>query len=328
AVDGVSFDVQPGEILVLLGPSGCGKTTVLRMIAGFEHADRGSVRFDGQALTQAGDTPKHVRPEHRNIGFVFQDYALFPHMSVIRNVMYGLHGKRSDRRVRALQALDLVGMTDYAERRPHELSGGQQQRVALARSLGPSPRLILLDEPFSNLDASLRENTRQEMRKLLHEQDMAAILVTHDQEEALSFADRIAVMSAGRIEQVGAPRDVYEQPTSAFAATLLGRVNLLQVNANGREADSVLGRLRLDREVHGPITVAIRPEHILLSDPSEANGVHGTVVSQDYKGHDLTYRIQVDGQIVTVQSDYRTTYPEEASVALRVVADAVVLPAH
>lgn len=331
AVEDVAFTVNPGEIMVLLGPSGCGKTTALRLIAGFENADRGNIVLEGRILTMTkgcsgapGLKPVHIRPEKRNIGFVFQEYALFPHMNVLRNVMYGLHGWRAKRKARAKEVLDLVGMADYAQRKPHELSGGQQQRVALARSLGPSPKLILMDEPFSNLDAALRESTRLEVRKLFQEQNMAAILVTHDQEEALSFGDRIAVMNEGHVEQIGKPTDVYERPSTPFVATFLGRTNLLKLDAVGNEAPSPFGRIQLDRQAAGTVTVSIRPEHLRITEPHHA-GCKGRVVSREYKGHDLTYRVQVDDQTFIIQTDYRCTFKPGDRVCVQAPERAVVV---
>jgi len=330
AVRDVSFDVSRGQIVVLLGPSGCGKTTILRLLAGFEQADRGSVVLDGKALTMThgcpgapGISPVHVRPERRSIGFVFQDYALFPHMTVLKNVMYGLKA-RPGRKQRAIDALRMVGMNDLADRKPHELSGGQQQRVALARSLAPSPKLILLDEPFSNLDASLRESTRAEVRRLLHDANMTAILVTHDQEEALSFGDQLAVMNKGRIVQTGTPRSVYEQPSTAFVAQFLGRTNLFNVDAQQGVADSLLGRLQLNRDVTGRVRISVRPEHLILELP-RADLTCGQVISRDFRGHDLTYRVKVGPQTVLVHTDHRCLFGTGDQVAVVPTQRAVVV---
>ena len=323
-----SFEVRPGEIFVLLGPSGCGKTTTLRLIAGFEPADAGTITLDGRVLTdaEAGHQRVQVAPDRRGIGFVFQDYALFPHLSVLRNVMFGLPGWRAVRKARALEALRLVGMEALAERRPHALSGGQQQRVALARSLAPAPRLLLLDEPFSNLDAALRESTREEVRRLLHQQGMAAILVTHDQEEALSFGDRLAVMNAGRIEQVGTPEEVYRQPSSLFAARFLGQTNLLRVAArDGCLADSPLGCLRLHRNAEGSVLVSIRPEHVTLLAPDGTETPAGTVVGREYRGHDLVLKVQVGEDQFTALTDFRCQFCPGDLVSLSVSEPAVVI---
>jgi len=331
-VDDVAFEVNRGEILVLLGPSGCGKTTTLRLIAGFEHAEHGYIVLDDRVLTVTpgcggapGIKPVHIRPERRGIGFVFQDYALFPHLSVLRNTTYGLRGAWWTRKARALEALRLVGMADLAHRKPHTLSGGQQQRVALARSMAPAPKLILLDEPFSNLDAGLREATRLEVRKLLHEQNMAAILVTHDQEEALSFGDRIAVMNCGRIEQIGSPVEVYEKPATTFVASFLGRTNLMKVNAKAGVAPSAIGTLRLDRAVDGDVTVSLRPEHLSLTPA--ANGDTGEVISRDFRGHDLIFRVRVGEETYTVHTDYRCRFEPGDRVNVLASEAAVVVDA-
>ncbi len=331
AVEDVAFDVERGQITVLLGPSGCGKTTVLRLIAGFEHADRGFVVLDGKTLTLThgcdgapGIKPVHLRPEKRQIGFVFQDYALFPHMNVLKNVMYGLTGPRKQNAECAREALRMVGMTDLAERKPHELSGGQQQRVALARSLAPSPKLILLDEPFSNLDASLRDATRQEVRRLLHDANMTAILVTHDQEEALSFGDQVAVMRDGHIEQIGKPREVYERPCNAFVAQFLGRTNLFEVDAKQGVAQTVVGRVQLDRETTGRVCVSVRPEHIALELPRTGLSC-GKVVARDFRGHDLTYRVQLNDRDVLVHTDHRCVFGVGDEVGLVPTQRAVIV---
>lgn len=326
-VDQASFTVEPGEIFVLLGPSGCGKTTTLRLIAGFEPADHGRVVLDGVTLTDA-DAPRRVQvaPDRRGIGFVFQDYALFPHLNVLKNVMYGLPGWGGARRERALEALRMVGMEGLAERRPHALSGGQQQRVALARSLAPAPRLLLLDEPFSNLDAALRESTREEVRRLLHQQGMAAILVTHDQEEALSFGDRLAVMNQGRIEQVGTPEEVYRMPSSLFAARFLGQTNVLRVAArDGCLADSPLGCLKLHRNAQGNVLVSIRPEHVTLLPPDAAATPAGKVIGREYRGHDLVLRVQVGEDQFTALTDFRCQFCPGDLVSLSVSEPAVVI---
>lgn len=327
-VDHAGFQVGPGEIFVLLGPSGCGKTTTLRLIAGFEPADAGTVTLDGRVLTAAdpGATRTQVPPDRRGIGFVFQDYALFPHLDVLGNVMFGLEGPRRTRRDRALAALAMVGMEALAGRRPHALSGGQQQRVALARSLAPAPRLLLLDEPFSNLDAALRESTREEVRRLLHAQGMAAILVTHDQEEALAVGDRLAVMNAGRIEQVGTPEEVYRLPASLFAARFLGQTNVLRVAArDGCLADSPLGCLRLHRNAEGNVLVSIRPEHVTLLPPDTTETPAGKVVGREYRGHDLVLKVQVGEDQFTALTDFRCQFCPGDLVTLKVSEPAVVI---
>jgi iron(III) transport system ATP-binding protein len=322
-VAGVSFDVSDGEIFALLGPSGCGKTTTLRCIAGFERATEGTVAAADRVL-ESDDTS--VPPEKRGIGLVFQDYALFPHLTVLENVAFGLADlPEAERRERAAETLKMVGLSGFEDRSPHHLSGGQQQRVALARALAPEPAFILLDEPFSNLDALLRQGTREEVRALLKEKGMSAVLVTHDQEEALSFADRVAVMRSGQIEQVGTPEEVYYQPRTLFVAQFLGRTNLLLSDAAGTEADTPLGRVSLNRSASGTVLVSLRPEHLTLEAPSASDGVVGTVVERAFKGHDITYRVDCDGSEYLVHTHNRMTYQPGDTVGVRPLESAVVL---
>ena len=322
-VQDVSFDVADGEIFAILGPSGCGKTTTLRCVAGFERATEGRVVMQGRTLSGPG---VHVPPEGRGVGIVFQDYALFPHLTVLENVAFGLQtGTQAQRTERAREALDMVGLSNFEDRRPQRLSGGQQQRVALARTLAPEPDLILLDEPFSNLDALLREETRQEVRQLLKDRGMSAVLVTHDQEEALSFADRLAVMRSGQIDQVGTPEDVYYRPRTLFVAQFLGRTNLLLSQAAGAEADTALGRVRLDREAEGTVLVSLRPEHLTLAAPETHDAPIGTIVGRAFKGHDITYRVSCEGSEYLVHTDNRVSYEPGDTVAIQSLEPAVVL---
>ncbi len=322
-VQAASFAVDEGEIFALLGPSGCGKTTALRLIAGFERADRGTVTLNGRLLT---GPEAHVPPEARGIGLVFQDYALFPHLSVLDNVAFGLRAlPKAKRRGRAREALELVGLGGLEQRPPHKLSGGQQQRVALARALAPRPGLLLLDEPFSNLDALLRQQTREEIRALLKDWGTTTVLVTHDQEEALSFADRVAVMRAGRLEQMGTPEDVYYQPRTLFVAQFLGRTNLLLSQAAGEEAETPLGRLRLHRAAEGPVLLSLRPEHLTLDAPAEGRGPTGQVVGREFKGHDITFRVKMEGTDYLVHTHNRMPYRPGDAVCIRALARAVVL---
>ena len=323
-VNGLSFEVADGETFALLGPSGCGKTTALRCIAGFERADSGAVTFGGRTLVDDGVA---VPPEQRGIGFVFQDYALFPHLSVRENVGFGLRGMtKPERAERVAEVIRLVGLGGFEDRKPHALSGGQQQRVALARAIAPRPRLVLLDEPFSNLDALLRQEMRERVRDLLKAEGMTALLVTHDQEEALSFADRVAVMQNGRIDQIGTPESIYTTPRTLFVAQFLGRTNLLLTQAEGDTADTVLGRLRLNRAASGPVLLSIRPEHLALAaSPDAADSLEGTVLAREYKGHDITYRVQLGPVDCLVHCDNRTRFAPGDAVWVRALEPAVVL---
>ena len=322
-VHDVSFEVGDGEIFAILGPSGCGKTTTLRCVAGFERATEGTVALRGRTV-EGPDT--HVPPEQRGVGLVFQDYALFPHLTVLENVAFGVqNGTRAQQTDRAREALDMVGLNDYEERRPQHLSGGQQQRVALARALAPAPDLILLDEPFSNLDALLREETRQEVRQLLKDRGMSAVLVTHDQEEALSFADRLAVMRGGQIDQIGTPEGVYNRPRTLFVAQFLGRTNLLLSQADGTEADTALGRVPLTGSAEGTVMVSLRPEHLTLKPPEAGEGPRGTVVDRAFKGHDITYRVECEGSEYLVHTHSRVSFQPGDTVCICPRSPAVVL---
>lgn len=299
AVDAFTLSVHRGEVLALLGPSGCGKTTLLRLIAGFETPDTGTIAVAGRPVAGNGVM---LPPERRQIGFVFQDYALFPHLDVLHNVAFGLRGlPRQARLERAREVLDLVGLTIFSRRYPHQLSGGQQQRVALARALAPQPKVILLDEPFSNLDAALRGSTRDEVRRILAVTQTTAILVTHDQEEAMTFADRLAVMRLGRLEQVGHPEAVYLRPKTAFVASFLGMTNLLRGVGRGSMAETPLGVLPTTRPVEGAVLLSLRPEDVTFDSHQ---GLRVRVVGREFKGHDLTYTCQAldGGQRFIVQT--------------------------
>ena len=324
-VEDLCFEVYTGEIFALLGPSGCGKTTTLRLIAGFERADAGEICVDGQCFEGA---KTHLPPEARGIGIVFQEYALFPHLNVSQNVAFGLKKlppRLRDERVMAV--LEMVGMTPFKNRKPHQLSGGQQQRVALARSIAPNPKLILLDEPFSNLDAGLRHSTREEIRALLKNAGMSAVFITHDQEEALCFADRLAVMHDGRIEQIGTPETVYRRPQTPFVADFLGATNLIDGEAKGDCAETPLGRFRIAPSTRGRVLLSIRPEHLVMAQPDGAghsNGV-GEIVMREFKGHDLTYRVKIGTENYVVQTDYCCPFQVGAHVTLQAVEPAVVV---
>lgn len=286
----VSLRVAAGTTVALLGPSGCGKTTLLRTIAGLERADGGEVHIDGQLVS---GPRAHVRPEGRRIGMVFQDWALFPHLTVGENVGYGLD--RDERRSgRIEESLELVGLGGLGKRMPGTLSGGQQQRVALARALAPRPRAILLDEPFSNLDTGLRVQVRTEVHALLTGLGITTVFVTHDQEEAFVLGDHVAVMRGGRIEQAATPAELYASPASAWVASFVGEANLLDGEASGDVASTALGAVPLRREGHGPVQVLLRPEQVSL-EPGDA----ASVELVEFYGHDSLTIVRLDsGELV------------------------------
>ncbi len=290
AVDGADLELREGEIGALLGPSGCGKTTLLRLLAGFERPDGGSVAISGRTVAGAG---RFVAPERRRIGMVFQDYALFPHLDVAANVGYAL-GRRPDRK-RVEEVLELVGLAGLGARRPHELSGGQQQRVALARALAPTPAVVLLDEPFSNLDAALRDRVRTEVREILRAAAVTALLVTHDQEEALSLADTVAVMRAGRIEQVGTPEQVYGRPATRWVAEFLGDVDVLPGTVEAGAAQCALGRVPVPEGVTGEVDVLVRPESVTVGMQRDDGEREAIVVDRTFYGHDQLVTLEIEG---------------------------------
>jgi iron(III) transport system ATP-binding protein len=288
AVADLDLEVEAGSICALLGPSGCGKTTTLRLIAGLERPDGGEIALGERALNGPGE---FVAPEHRRIGMVFQDYALFPHLDVAGNVGYGLGRKPDPERI--AEVLELVGLSATARRPVHELSGGQQQRVALARALAPTPNLILLDEPFSNLDASLRDRLRHEVREILGRAEVTTLFVTHDQAEALSIAESVAVMRDGRVEQLGTPEEIYSRPASRWVARFLGEIEVVPGEAADGRVECELGSFSVDQGVHGPVDVLVRPESIAigLSGPESAAGAE--VVGRRFFGHDQLVELRL-----------------------------------
>lgn len=290
AVDGFDLDISRGEILTLLGPSGCGKTTTLRLVAGFESPDRGAVLFDGRDMVG-------VPPEKRNIGMVFQDYALFPHLTVEQNIGFGL--KRAGGRGRKVRRMvELVGLQGHEKKRPDQVSGGQQGRAALARALARDPAVVLLDEPFSSLDADLRGKMQQEVTSIIKKAGATAVFVTHDQKEAMLVSDRIAVMRNGRLEQVGTPRDVYQRPETIFVSTFVGQSNILKgrMGEDGRSIETSFGRIPCSHTHGSPpgeeVVFCIRPCGF---ERDETGPIRGRVVKTAYTGDntDAVLKVQV-----------------------------------
>ncbi|GAA3379202.1 ABC transporter ATP-binding protein [Streptomyces sannanensis] len=293
-LDGLDLTVPGGALAAVLGSSGCGKTTMLRIIAGFLRADAGTVTVGGRTLVAPG---VHLAPERRRIGIVPQEGALFPHLSVARNVAFGITGlDRDERRRRTEEMLDLVGLTGYGDRMPHELSGGQQQRIALARALAPQPALVLLDEPFNALDSALRTGVRADVRAALRATGATAVLVTHDQQEAMSTADLVAVVRGGRVAQCGTPQEVYRRPADPWVAGFVGDAVLVAGTAENGTATTPLGPVPLAAGVTAPRagTVLLRPEQLHLTDPASA-GARGTVTDVCFYGHDAMVTVAVDG---------------------------------
>ena len=288
AVDALSFDVERGHILALLGPSGCGKTTTLRLIAGFESPDAGTIVIDGRTMAD-GSAGTMVPPEERGVGVVFQDYALFPHLTIHDNVGFGLRRlSRATRRDRVREILDLVGLAGLETRYPHELSGGQQQRVAVARALAPSPAVLLLDEPFSSLDADLRSQMRDDVEKILRSTGTTAVFVTHDQEEAFTIADAVGVLDGGRLEQLGPPEAIYHHPATPFVAGFVGAADFIPglVTAEGIVTEIGVFANAAARQVGERVKVMIRPDDVtFVPDPAG----EATIVRRYFRGSETLY---------------------------------------
>ncbi len=324
----LSLSVRDGEILTMLGPSGCGKTTTLRLIAGLERPDAGHVRLDGSSVAGNG---QFVPPEQREVGIVFQEFALFPHLSVRENVAFGLQAwDESARTDRVNELLDLVGLTDHGEKYPEELSGGQQQRIALARSLAPEPEMLLLDEPFSNLDVDLRVEMREEVRRIIKETGVTAISVTHDQEEAMSISDRVAVMNDGQIEQIDTPEQVFQQPESRFVAGFLGHASFLSGAVHGDHVDTALGRVLRDtvgglaQQYDGTtIDLLVRPDDVTAYPvDGDDDAADGTVVYRRYLGPTVLYRVELDsGETIECMHNHSDQIDLDERVRVRVTAE-------
>ena len=324
-IEDLSLSVHEGEILTLLGPSGCGKTTTLRLIAGLERPNGGEVALNGAPVS---DPDRFVEPEDRGIGVVFQEFALFPHLTAAENVAFGLEAWDANaREQRVDELLDLVGLEAQGDSYPDELSGGQQQRVALARSLAPEPEVLLLDEPFSNLDVDLRVKMREEVRRILKETGVTAISVTHDQEEAMSISDRVAVMNDGRIEQVGDPEQVFQQPESRFVAGFLGHASFLPGYVHGGEVTTGLGPIPRE-QINGlagtydrtRIDVLVRPDDIrAIPVDGEADG---QVVSRRYLGPTILYEVRLDDDTaVQCMHNHDESMPLDTEVRIELDAD-------
>lgn len=312
---GVSLSIEPGASIALLGPSGCGKTTLLRLIAGLERPDSGIVRLDDQVLS---GNDQFIEPEHRRVGMVFQDGALFPHLTVAENVAFGLHNT-PDRADRVAAALDLVSLGALADRLPARLSGGERQRVALARALAPEPAVLLLDEPFASLDATLRVQLRTEVRRLLSELGITSLFVTHDQDEAFVLGDEIAVMQQGRILQSGTPGELYEQPSDRWVATFVGDANLVPGQASDQRATTDLGDVPLVDGLNGAssgsVDVLLRPEFLELH--SEGAWQIETV---EFYGHDSMYQLsRDDGRRLQVRTFTAPHHRQGERVSVRYV---------
>lgn len=291
-INGIDLEVKQGEFVALLGPSGSGKTTMLRLIAGFEDADAGEIRLANRIVVHKDIS---VPPERRKIGMVFQDYALFPHLSVRDNVAFGLPRSKT-RNERVQEVLERVDLGPWIDQMPQFLSGGQQQRVALARALAPNPSIVMLDEPFSNLDPALRIQVRADVRRILQESGVTAILVTHDQEEALSIADRIAVLFDGRISQFAAPEEVYERPATREVAAFIGDAKFLPGTAHEMSVETEMGRLELMEPAKGRVDLLIRPEMISVHPyANHPSTVSGKVQSRRFFGRDQQVDIVLTG---------------------------------
>ena len=290
ALNAVSLTLRRGRLLALLGPSGCGKTTALRLIAGLEAPDTGEIWLSGQCV--AGPSA-WVAPEQRNIGMVFQDYALFPHLTARENIRFAITRESPAIRERRVNdMLALAGLDGKGDRYPHQLSGGEQQRVALARALAASPSVVLLDEPFSNLDAALRKEMREEVHRILTLAGATTLFVTHDQEEALSIADTVAVMRHGSILQIGAPQEIYQRPARREIAEFVGEANFLPATAEGDYATCALGVLPLAQPASGPVTLMLRPEAMTIAPDAQGPARVERVV---FFGHDQLVRLCLPG---------------------------------
>ncbi|MBM35572.1 MAG: ABC transporter [Acidimicrobiaceae bacterium] len=308
---GVCFNAEPGESVALLGPSGCGKTTLLRLIAGLEKPSSGSITIGGELV--AGEA--WVPPDRRRVGMVFQDWALFPHLSVAKNVAYGIT-KSPNKDSEVAAALKMMNLTDLSNRMPATLSGGQQQRVALARALAPRPGVLLLDEPFSNLDTNLRVEVRTEVHGLLTELEITSVFVTHDQDEAFIVGDRVAVMREGEIVQTDSPQALYHHPVDRWTAEFVGTMSLLPGNANSGVVDCVLGSLPTDPQLKGSVDVVLRPEQLAIDSGDEAE-----VQLIEYYGHDTMVFVSLGNHQLRVRCGASTSLSRGDRVRVAFIGD-------
>jgi iron(III) transport system ATP-binding protein len=327
AVDGLSLELEPGEALALTGPSGCGKTVALRLVAGFERPQAGTLTLEGRVLSGPG---VRVPPPQRRMGMVFQDFALVPHLSVLDNATFGLEAlPRRERVARVRPLLELFGLERFEARKPPALSGGQRQRVALVRALAPRPRVLLLDEPFAQLDAVLRATARGELRRVLQAQGTAVLLATKEPAEALAFADRMVVMRAGKVEQAGGPEALYTTPRNAFVAWFLGGTNLIPGSGFGNGARTALGILPLRTEARGPVLLSLRPEGLRLvpdTDPVAVGGaLRAEVLAREFQGHGVEFTVGCAGMELTVRGGPDSPLRPGDRARLEVVGKAAVL---
>lgn len=325
-VNKVSFNLEQGEIGCLLGPSGCGKTTLLRSIAGFEPVQRGSIEINGRLMSSPA---QHIPPEKRNVGMVFQDFALFPHLTVHDNICFGIrHTPHTEQLERVQQLLQHVGLAGYGKRYPHQLSGGQQQRIALARALAPRPQILLLDEPFSSLDADLRESLATEVRQLLKSEGITALLVTHDQQEAFAMADKAGVMYHGSMLQWDTPYELYHEPTHQLVANFIGHgVLLAGVVTTEKKVLTPLGLLHGDevpqQAPDEAVNVLVRPDDIIIDDQSERRA---TIVAKGFRGSHYLYTVELaDGTQIYCMSSSHHQHALGANIGLRLNIDHLVL---
>ena len=326
AVQNISITAQEGDIICLLGPSGCGKTTTLRAIAGFEKVTDGEIYLDGQLVSSS---KTHVSTERRRVGMVFQDYALFPHLCVKDNVAFGLQSlPRAARQERTNIMLELVGLTDFEQRFPHELSGGQQQRVALARALAPNPVILLMDEPFSNLDPDMTIKMRSELYRLLKQTNTTAVLVTHDHQEAFAMADRVAVLQDGILVQYDTPETIYHLPTCQFVAEFVGKADFIPGVVQNGHVETEIGAFPNPKHYHGhsKVFVMVRPDDIKMTQTP--TGI-ARIVSRQFRGSQHLYAIQLaTGHIVHSVEPSDHSYEVDTKVSLEVIATHTVLFEH